>query len=353
MDILTLTLSQRINDYAARLTNTKAQTEKGKVRAILHYVTYGRVRRTLNPPTLIVTATHWNRGKQAREDWLNANRAARQKKREAWLLKFVGKKRLPRYLDQNDRAFIEQIVTRARLEKRTQAFREIIGGTYLVYRKSNSSWAGGEHFENVHAVRHGQGECSGSSERVWSANGKWSGNDSTVTFRIEETVPDHMVVVGGLVTLAAECVGVREYRATWAEQSRGFDLKAVDGFIIRGHHVRGNDLNKARVSAATARRATLATRIADRQKRSTQRAHDRELNLNTVWVTMADSLAVGNCVPATTAQAQRIKELLGGNVGAVRADVLLKIRDDYYVRRAIARAIQRKGTQHVQKSIHG
>lgn len=337
MDILTLTLSQRIELYAAK-TATAAKTPKGKLRAILnHYSRQIFIRNAFTPFNKKHVATPLNRGANERANWIKQDRAARQQKREAWLVQFVGKKRLPRYLDQQDRAFIERIVTGKRLVKRTEDFRAIVARENLMYRRSGSSWAGGQHFENVWAVAHGQGETSGSSERVWSSNKKWSGNNSTVTFRIEETVPDHMVVVGGLVTLAAECVGPREYRATWAEQSMGFDLKAVNGFIIRGHHVRGTDLNRARRSAAAARRDTLATRIAQRHKKSTDR------KLNTVWVTMADSLEAGNCVPGTTAATQRIKAVIGGDIGAVRADVLLTIRDDIYVRRAIARAVQKKG----------
>lgn len=67
--------------------------------------------------------------------------------------------------------------------------------------------------------------------------------------------------------------------------------------------------------------------------------------LSTVWVSPADSLNAGNCLAITKDVADKIRRRLGGNVGAVRADYLLAMRDDTYVRRAI-RAAQTRGAQH-------
>lgn len=66
-----------------------------------------------------------------------------------------------------------------------------------------------------------------------------------------------------------------------------------------------------------------------------------------IWVTLEDSLAAGNCDPVSRQVAERIAAALGApdltSVGAVRADYLLRIRDDGYVRRAIYGAARRLG----------
>lgn len=52
------------------------------------------------------------------------------------------------------------------------------------------------------------------------------------------------------------------------------------------------------------------------------------------WVMVADSLAAGNCKQETAAFAARLQEGADGEIGAVRASVILALRDDPYTRRA-------------------
>ena len=68
-----------------------------------------------------------------------------------------------------------------------------------------------------------------------------------------------------------------------------------------------------------------------------------EIPLTRVWVGVQDSLDSGNCAPMTSQFARRAAELLGatGEVGAVRADWLLSVRDDAYTRRAVNAAALR------------
>lgn len=207
------------------------------------------------------------------------------------------------------------------------------------YRVANSRWAGGKHSIEVEFAGSPQDiSARGDSVREWSSNGKWSGNNSVHRYKITRRVPTELLVVGGLVTLDAEPVGPREYRAAWAEQGRGFDLNIIRGFIIRGFHVRGNNLARARKVAGTARAKTLTTRLAQRAQRNADR------KLNTVWVSVDDSLRAGNCNSATQQFAAKVKAELGsvGELGAVRADVLLGLRSDHYARRAVAAAQQRR-----------
>lgn len=206
------------------------------------------------------------------------------------------------------------------------------------YRVANSRWAGGKHSITVEFADQLGISARGESVREWSSNGKWSGNNSVHRYKLSRSVPTELLVVGGLVTLDAQPVGPREYRAAWAEQGRGFDLNIVHGFIIRGFHVRGESLSRARKVARTARAKTLTTRLAHRAQRNADR------KLNTVWVSVDDSLRAGNCDSATKQFAAKVKSELGavGELGAVRADVLLGLRSDHYARRAVAAAQQRR-----------
>jgi hypothetical protein len=62
--------------------------------------------------------------------------------------------------------------------------------------------------------------------------------------------------------------------------------------------------------------------------------------LDAIWVDEAASRRSGNCQFGTEAAAKRIRMAIG-DVGAVRADVLLSMRDDGFTRRAIAAAAHR------------
>lgn len=65
-------------------------------------------------------------------------------------------------------------------------------------------------------------------------------------------------------------------------------------------------------------------------------------NLTRIWVMEEDSLRAGNCEPVTRKVRVLVQRKIG-RVHAVRADVLLEIRDDAYARRAIRVAAERLG----------
>jgi len=202
------------------------------------------------------------------------------------------------------------------------------------YRRSTSSWAGGRHYVQVD-IGHAPNAVGG-SDRVWSRNGKWSGTNSSaslsITPRCYETFGSNLVI-GGLVTLDCEPVGAREYRAMWAEQGKGFALKVVQGWIIRGYHVQGGSLQAARRKEEKARRERLAVRQVEKLRLA-------DVDLSQVMVTRADSVRAGNCPAGTTSFINRHADVLEGRT-SIPADELLTLVDDQYTRAAVLRAVIR------------
>jgi hypothetical protein len=142
----------------------------------------------------------------------------------------------------------------------------------------------------------------------------------------------------GLVVCYAREISPREYRVKWVEQSTGVSLKTVEGYLIRGVHVRGSH-SSGRALAAARRKAVAARskQVAALRAKRVSRA-----NLRLVYVDYDDSLAAGNCAAATTTGARKIWDRLQvAGPCAVRADVLLEIRSDNYANKAIGAAIRR------------
>ena len=74
----------------------------------------------------------------------------------------------------------------------------------------------------------------------------------------------HGIVIDGLITLDAELIEPEAYRAAWVEQSVGFTLKVVHGWIVDGHHSTAPTFPKAKKQASAAR-AKLASETGDAQ----------------------------------------------------------------------------------------
>lgn len=210
-------------------------------------------------------------------------------------------------------------------------------------RRSESKWAGGGHSVSIDladfAAPH-QVSASGGSTRAWSDNGKWSGSDSYAQLIISEralrafpTLRAH----GGEIILDAELVEPRIYKIKTLENGRGFELVVIDAWLIRNFCSTKKSLAAAKKEAAAARQAALSTAIRTRSNRRGLRAE-----YSSTWVGAEDSVRGGNCKIETARMAARLELLLGGQIGAVRADYLLSIRDDLYTRRAV-RAAQLRG----------
>lgn len=73
---------------------------------------------------------------------------------------------------------------------------------------------------------------------------------------------------------------------------------------------------------------------------SDAKRRDEMVMLRQVWVSAEHSRQAGNCDAGTRAQEIALRRSLhaSGEIGAVRADVLLAVRDDSFTRRAIAAA---------------
>ena len=197
-------------------------------------------------------------------------------------------------------------------------------------RRSTSSWAGGGHSVVVSLAA--VPSCSGQSEKAWSDNGKWSGSDSSASLHV---TPGALIwfptlrSADGSIILDAERVGAREYRISWVSQARGFDLKTEHGWLIRGYHSTRKTLASARaeVSAARSKAANVARASVKPSKR--------------LYIDLADSLAAGNCRSMSEQFAAQVWRDIGASGPcAVRADVVIGMRDDTFTRRALAAATQ-------------
>ncbi len=134
----------------------------------------------------------------------------------------------------------------------------------------------------------------------------------------------------------AECIYLRDHGYT-----RG-QITAYPA-IHRDHQIWFvTDRGKAYHATAETPLAAIAQALAGwRRQRMINRAHKAELaSLVGVWVGLDDSLRAGNCQTESLAQGDRIRRALNahGEIGGVRADYLLTLRDDAYTRRAIATA---------------
>ncbi len=199
-------------------------------------------------------------------------------------------------------------------------------------RQSESHWAGGDH--RVTLSKGKKPNCEGWSERVWSKNGKWSGNNSHVSLTATRAAflsfPT-LTASDGAIILDCEDMGNREMRIVYAKQSRGFDIVPAGGWLIRGYLSTKKTITAARIEAYEARKKAVALAMKRRQE---------NVDFRRVWVSVHDSIAAGNCKSMTEQVEAQVKRIYG-NVGGVRADILLNIRDDIYSRRAITAAQNR------------
>jgi len=209
------------------------------------------------------------------------------------------------------------------------------------YRRSESKWAGGEHSVMVVIGDHQRANCT--TDKVWSDNKKWSGTNSscTVTTDLPTIMEFPTLTVAGLMLCRARKVGVREYEVRWLEQSVGVQLREVDGWLIRGYHVVAKSLEQARRLAAAARQRALSAAITARQAAQQKRISLQ--SMRAMWLDTDDSIAAGNCQSATVQFAQSVWQRIGASGPcAVRADVVLAVRDDLYTRRAVGAALHRQ-----------
>jgi hypothetical protein len=211
-------------------------------------------------------------------------------------------------------------------------FEKMIDKTYPL-KTSQSSWAGGNH-STTWEIADAPG-CFGGSTKAWSRNGKWSGSNSYATLQFTTRALSYFPTGhtrDGAIVLDAEPVEKNVFKIVCPVQARGFDLKMADYWLIKGFHSSKKSLTAAKKEVAEARKKSIAALL---------RKRTQKINAKHVWVSIDDSLAAGNCQFQTTAFARNVFEKIGGEVGAIRGDFLLELRNDIYALRALGAAQKR------------
>jgi len=95
------------------------------------------------------------------------------------------------------------------------------------YRRSQSTWAGGNH--HISVVVKPEIDISGSTNRVWSKNGKWSGNDSYINAAVALTWYSRvyrrgLAVIDGIFVLDVLSEDEKGYTVLAGKQGRGFSV---------------------------------------------------------------------------------------------------------------------------------
>lgn len=107
----------------------------------------------------------------------------------------------------------------------------------------------------------------------------------------------------------------------------------IEGYVYRGFHIKKSKTVK-NYADAVAKITKIRNKRA--QELRAQRAR-RGVNLKDIWVRREDSIQSGNCQSGTDS----FISLLGrnvGQIGGIRADYLLEIRNDRYTVRAVEKA---------------
>jgi hypothetical protein len=201
------------------------------------------------------------------------------------------------------------------------------------FRTSQSSWAGGKHTTTWKIADHPY--CAGESSRAWSRNGKWSGSNSSATIqftlRALSFFPTGRTRDGSIV-LDAEPIEPNIFRVVCPVQARGFDLNMKEFWLIKGFHSAKKSLAAAKKEVDGARKKSIESLL---------RKRAQKIEAKRIWVSMDDSLAAGNCQSQTESFAKKVFEKIGGEVGAIRGDYLLELRNDIYALRALGAAQKR------------
>ena len=217
----------------------------------------------------------------------------------------------------------EALIDRLILKKLNANLKEI-----YPLKTYSGKWAGGSnHFK----VRHQESLTPSfdvQSDKVWSDNGKWAGLDGYFYLTMN-VFKQQFDVIGGLLTITTKSHTGREKECWWLEQSRGYTVKLVQGYLIRGYHIaktaKVNSLEAARLIVGKRRTEAARRILKSREKNFAHRINSAQKMqlLSTIWITPQDSIDAGNCPAGTHAFRKRYQQKHGyGNVGAVRADEL-------------------------------
>ena len=103
------------------------------------------------------------------------------------------------------------------------------------YKQSRSAWAGGSHSIQI-TIDFNAPDVQGGSSKVWSDNGKWSGTNSHAHLFVTPAALSYFPTlnINGWIILDANRLADGFFEVLYVEQSRGFELRAVQGWVYNG-----------------------------------------------------------------------------------------------------------------------
>lgn len=157
------------------------------------------------------------------------------------------------------------------------------------------------------------------------------------------------IVCGGMLTIDAEKTAYNNViKARWLEQSRGYKVKTIDGYIVdhigdRPYHVIAQDEHKAlEIFNAKIKRQEKAA--------SKETIEKKDKFYKKIFVTFSDSIAAGNCETGTRSFIfSNFDNVVDPKIFKISAFDLLKIKSDTNTRAAIGQAIKRTRTEKRKK----
>ena len=111
-------------------------------------------------------------------------------------------------------------IIRRKQTERSRSFLDVDAPLSESFRRSTSSWAGGENYFEVVFCKHGEEKIVATSSTAWSANKKWSGTNVFFTLYI---APSDTLVVEDWFYLLHKPTGTK----ITFKQSRGFTIKTI------------------------------------------------------------------------------------------------------------------------------
>jgi hypothetical protein len=111
----------------------------------------------------------------------------------------------------------------------------------FVYRQSDSRWVDQDNKVNVKLTPGGESRFEVTTSLVFHKKRNWKAFETTHTLYLNPL--DTFTYIGGLLTIYRKG---KSKKCVWYEQSRGFTVKRMEGYLIKGYHVTAKTLKEAR-----------------------------------------------------------------------------------------------------------
>jgi hypothetical protein len=135
----------------------------------------------------------------------------------------------------------------------------------LNYRQPSSDWVS---VNNTCEVKLHKGQPTSFSvleNVVWHPKKSWKANETTHLLRLNPL--DQFFFIGGLLTIVAKADLKKNGQpkaavpCSWYEQTRGFQVKQVIGFLVNDYHIEANSLQEAKKIVDKRKKLAAARRI--------------------------------------------------------------------------------------------